>query len=232
MTILKNSSTTAVVNIISWNKAYAIFPLSTFVHRKTYLSKPLDGRIGPLLANCSRRGWKSQQTLWFEEEGLSHPIRPLRRIGDCFTWAISFDTGNVKWSKTPNYVLEHSHFNVGKKFKVGSEHHKINVSFSSACLLQHCYAEAKVIRSFFEFIKPRLDSLTRLELIKIPQDERPSFFGEAMQEPRELHRFFKPPPGWNYVDDEIPRWYKEWEQRWQTWLEKEGGNNPEVDDFF
>ena len=52
--------TTAIVNILSWNKAYAIFPLPTFVYYKSFMLEELNSRQAKKVANYARRGCRSQ----------------------------------------------------------------------------------------------------------------------------------------------------------------------------
>lgn len=48
--------TTVVVNVISWNKAYALSPRLSFIHRETYMLKPLNDYIGRAVAKYGNRG--------------------------------------------------------------------------------------------------------------------------------------------------------------------------------
>ena len=106
--ILKSCSFTAAVNLMSWNKAYSIYPLSTFVQHKGY--KLVGGRykvVGDKLFCFSleiysfRKG-NFQALIQTQEHHNGHPIRQHRMIGDEFTWAIPFDTKNVQWSEIPD----------------------------------------------------------------------------------------------------------------------------------
>lgn len=108
--ILCGFDTTMVVNIITWNKAYSIFPLITFIQYRGYLLQPLHDGSSPFISKYTRRGWKIQEIVWPEDWKVNHSIQPYRRIGDRYTWTISLDTSKVSWSQTPDYVLEHSCF--------------------------------------------------------------------------------------------------------------------------
>lgn len=85
---------TAVMNFISWDKAYAIFPVPTFVHRKTFLLRQDGDKQG--LRKYDKRGWKLQKLSILKDRVPSHTLQPLRRVGDEFTWVIPFAISNVK----------------------------------------------------------------------------------------------------------------------------------------
>ncbi|KAL8850395.1 MAG: hypothetical protein Q9221_004627 [Calogaya cf. arnoldii] len=86
--ILNSFYTTVVVNIISWNKAYSVYPMTTFIQKRGYLLQPLDDYSTSLVIKYTNRGWKIQETMWPEDERLNHPIQQFRRIGDRYTWTI------------------------------------------------------------------------------------------------------------------------------------------------
>ncbi|KAL8851878.1 MAG: hypothetical protein Q9221_003201 [Calogaya cf. arnoldii] len=109
-TILRSFYTTVVVNIISWNKAYSVFPLITLIQYRGYLLKYLDEVRKLFVTKYSQRGWRIQEILWPEDHQSNHPIRQYRMIGDRFSWMIPLNVGKVRWSQTPDYVLEHASF--------------------------------------------------------------------------------------------------------------------------
>ena len=95
---------------MSWNKAYSIFPRSTFVQYKGYNLEAKDSSPRPSPREKTWAGWNLQELMWLDEQPLNHPIRNYRRVGDGFSWTIPFDTKNVQWSKIPDYVLEYQSF--------------------------------------------------------------------------------------------------------------------------
>jgi len=50
LAILRGFYTTLVVNVIFWNKAYALYPQSSFLHHKTYLLRPMTDYFSGMLA--------------------------------------------------------------------------------------------------------------------------------------------------------------------------------------
>lgn len=156
--ILRNFHSTAVVNFFTWNKAYAIFPLPTFVHHKGYLLKPLDNYLSTLLEKYSRRGWRFQEAMWPEDESSNQPIQDTRRIGDEFTWMMPFDTSNVNWSKTPDFVVEYSSFGVNPNpwgEPSESSYYEISATLFAAEVLRHRYLYCTT--SWMKFLGKRVD---------------------------------------------------------------------------
>jgi hypothetical protein len=101
---------TMIVNCVNWDKACSIFPLSTFIHHRDYMLTEMTDCLTGLLAKYSLRGFDSRGYMWREENGSNHPLRNSRLVGDRFTWTIPFNTKNVTWSRTPDYILKHADF--------------------------------------------------------------------------------------------------------------------------
>ncbi|MCJ1267056.1 hypothetical protein MMC22_006941 [Lobaria immixta] len=201
--ILRGFYSTVVVNFFAWNKAYSMFPLHTFVHHKGYMLKPLNNHFSTLLEKYSRRGWKFQNAMWPEEISPNQPIEGTRRIGDEFSWMIPFDVSNVKWSKTPDSVLEYASFDVHLEDRdEGTEkkHYTVTAFHFFSDVLRHEYLYG-VSGHWLDFLGERVDELTRLELYKMAPEARP-VRPAALQGPdapmygcMEGH---KKPDGWTY----------------------------------
>ncbi|RBR22568.1 hypothetical protein FVER53590_00052 [Fusarium verticillioides] len=63
-TILTSSSTTAILNLITWNKAYCIFPRQTLIKHEFYPLRPLDDDFGSELSDLSLHGWTNRDIIW------------------------------------------------------------------------------------------------------------------------------------------------------------------------
>ncbi|PQE03782.1 hypothetical protein CJF30_00006482 [Rutstroemia sp. NJR-2017a BBW] len=92
-----------VVNIISWNFAYSLFPALNYIKRTAHGSK-------------GGRNANSEVTWTWQEAAAQGGIKHLhslqfRRIGDSYTWSIALDTNGVKAGQ-PTSVLQHSFFKV------------------------------------------------------------------------------------------------------------------------
>ncbi|KAL9002532.1 MAG: hypothetical protein Q9180_009968, partial [Flavoplaca navasiana] len=108
--ILEGFYSTTVLNFITWNKAYALCPLTTFVQKRGYLLHDSDEYLASLVDKYTQRGWNIQPTMSPEDQKVNHSVNFHRRVGDRFTWKIPFDVRNVKCSKTPDAVLERVFF--------------------------------------------------------------------------------------------------------------------------
>ncbi|MCJ1251000.1 hypothetical protein MMC30_008231 [Trapelia coarctata] len=212
----------AVVNIITWNKAYALFPLPTFIHRKTYVLQKLNDYRGAQLLKYGQRGWKIQGTLWPEEETPSHPFQARRRIGDKFTWTIPFNTLNIRHSSTPDSVLEYSFFSVNttdNDYDGLSTRYEVLASEFFACTLRHRYTFAGEPNSCFwlQLVGKRVGKLTFIEILKLKREDRVTHFQnypdlDYSRLRDELTSRETLPETWTFYDDEIPKWHKAWEQ--------------------
>ncbi|KAL8815414.1 MAG: hypothetical protein Q9223_005438 [Gallowayella weberi] len=54
--VLKSFYTTVVVNVLTWNAAYSLFPLTTFIQYRGYMLQPMDEHLAPLVNTYTRRG--------------------------------------------------------------------------------------------------------------------------------------------------------------------------------
>ena len=52
--------TTLLVNIISWNKAFAVYPQPSFLDHKGYPLTDMSDYFGTLLLKYRKRGWTFQ----------------------------------------------------------------------------------------------------------------------------------------------------------------------------
>lgn len=116
LAILRTYYTTAVVNFISWNKAYSIFPRATFLYHETLPLKPLSKHFGWLHCKYSKRGWRMRtQPLQYDidpGQSYSYGFRANRRVGDADTRIMRLDTTFVQRPSKPDFVLEYSGFQI------------------------------------------------------------------------------------------------------------------------
>ena len=206
-----------MVNIISWNKAISIFPLPSFIHHKTYLLQAInDSSVGPL-TKYSNRGWRTQPVLWPEEATSSHPIQATRRIGDKFSWTITFDTSNVQKSDVPDTVLDHLCFSLKKTSPQSPgtvAYYSIRASLFTSIVLKYEYiyiAEVDSPLDFFaSFVAPRIQVLSRVELLKLGFEDAHQLEDSLLYT---LQGKFMFPPSWPFYDDQIATWYSIWQQQ-------------------
>ena len=214
--MFENAFTTSLVNIISWNKAYSIFPLPTHLQHKTYLLTGINDDVGAVLSEQSQRGWDVQDVLWQDEELCRHPIQSQRFVGDEFTWSIPFDTDDMELSLTPDSVLQYSQFGLEQNTQLvqhaESYHYRISSTIYGACTLRYKYTHSGFERNFWdEFVRDRMNRLTRLQLYQMKPEDRPP--GAFDRRDFSVHEdAFEKPRNWKYYDDKVPEWYVVWKK--------------------
>ena len=233
--ILRSCCSTVAVNVMSWNKAYSIFPLSTFGQYKgynlvgRYRPAPRDNLSCSSLRGYSLRGQNLQELLRREEDHLNHTIRKYRRVGDGFTWTIPFNTKNVQWSKIPDQVLEYQYFQM-----VAPIVKAYRVNEPIACHIGAIEYINETLRyrylcsiDLFRFLKSHIDYPILMEPLDTEPSTRPVVHASTMgdREGHPLRRFTDPEKAKARMsrDAEFPDWYREWER-----LSGDGHLSPEV----
>lgn len=138
--ILEEFYTTALVNIITWNAAYAIYPRATFLKHETFPLKPMDDYFGKLHAKYSQRGWRTRtpsgwspatrgstardnvirlehqlddlelDNLQFDDRSPTGRAFQSFRIGGKTTWRLALNIHGVKKPPQADEVIEYSSF--------------------------------------------------------------------------------------------------------------------------
>ena len=224
MTILKKSLTTAIVNFISWNKAYSIYPLMTLGKHRAYMQQIHSN--SPVqrakVRKYVQRGWICEQLNPLDVHNPtqpSQPIRATRSINDRFTLTIPLSTEDVATPTTPrNCALELTNFNIipDKLIMYGPEdatltlHHYETAAFAlSACVLRHRHVCSF---GFEQWLGRVLDYKALEQLHELPLSSRPRNFAQLVADPVGLHRNlgFERPDSWRFCDDEVPEFYRLW----------------------
>ena len=210
--ILAGFYSSAVIDMISWNAAYSIFPLYTFQYYKSIFLKDLEfayeeEHIKDCVRKYKARGWAIEPKLRAEDKKkIKNPFRLVRRVGDEFTWKISFNTQQVTWSKTPDTVMEYAHFFPMRGFGPSG----ISTNHFTAHCLKYSYAAGP---TWMEFQGNRCERLTLFELRHLKLADRPDNYEELVDFYNPVRLFLEPiakPDYWTYYDSEIPRWYEAW----------------------
>ncbi|KAK6001453.1 hypothetical protein QM012_002784 [Aureobasidium pullulans] len=82
--------TTALVNVITGNHAYSIFPNATFIKRQTYPTRIPDYFNGVVLTQKYKdRGWQFIQRVPKKKKATKELDLGQRRIGDKHTWKMA-----------------------------------------------------------------------------------------------------------------------------------------------
>ena len=222
LAILTGFYMTAVMNFISWNKAYAMFPRETLLENKTYMLKPLDDYFESLSCKYSRQGWIMEEVMRSEDHSASSGIQTLRRVGDNRTWMVPLSTKGVSQSQQPDSVLEYSVIRMAPQ-RVQRDPN-MSAYLVSGQPFRHISLEYGLVQpsAFFAwplFMADRLHSYARLGLAAMPKADRPSWCGgEDRESPgttshqhfynKDDVALFKRPEHWKTFDHNIPRWYQ------------------------
>lgn len=110
--ILENYSSSALINFITWNRAYSLFPNSTFIHHKGWWLRPrVDTNAACMMNQDTGRGWEVHISgvgfpHHYHNDTQNHPMQLLRRIGDRFTWLLPLDVSDAALRGRPTQALE------------------------------------------------------------------------------------------------------------------------------
>jgi len=220
-TILRCSYATTSVNFITWNKAYSVFPVQTLIHHTFYALRLWNDEFGALLREQVNQGWTNRDIVWPDlTTDARHRIKNgHRRVGDQSSLVISLNTNCVQKASTPDSAIEFAQFEVFAEpdFPVfGSERYgspEIRVEVLTSPALRHDYTFAST--SWSKFVSERLQRWVILEVLKLKVEERPQQFANGIPYDFNisLPSDFHPPGIWDYADNMVPKWYREWEDK-------------------
>ncbi|KAL9583902.1 MAG: hypothetical protein Q9212_002430 [Teloschistes hypoglaucus] len=215
---------TLVMNILTWDKAYALFPNSTFFTRKGVVLKKRDDVLQRFADKYEGRDYRLTEMERYDKRRNTAEIAEIRRPGDRLTWSIPFDTAGIGPPKTPTFVLEHSAFGFERRASPPREccTYAIIASPFESCVLRYQFTRPRHVDSndaatFFAKMQAKLDDLTVQELGRLPVDLRPPSDTLMRQERADLGRFREELfdndiPRLSCHDDQIPQWYADWER--------------------
>ncbi|KAF7887809.1 uncharacterized protein EAF01_010963 [Botrytis porri] len=197
--IIQGFGTSLLMNVISWDFAYSLFPNMNFIKRTAYEVNGGDNRY--LQANANHedpeakyrsRGWEWEKAAAIGDPKNLHSLNlaSCRKIDDSYTWTIGLDTNDVNGGQ-PSYLLQNSYFKVAQ------------LGLSNT--------------QYFVDMNIKLDDLTHTQLLKIFENERPiplrtcgSSGYKIEYNSRTIKRRVQELKGWIFYDDQIPTWYKEY----------------------
>jgi hypothetical protein len=222
--ILNTPYSTTTVNIISWNKAFALFPDVTFLEPRTgYFLKFHNKHDTPYTRKYHTRGWPQVDPYpkWRSKPPLSLKVKEPRYVGDSKTWTILLDTTGVEPSMVPDFVLETSCFELTyfqegpRSYSSTHWYYVLNAHTCESCVLKYKYTSSWSDERdlWWNFIKNKLDDLTRDELNKLMEEEKPAFWTQPVPPDKHLYLYnskIEKPSTWTYYDDLVPEWRYEW----------------------
>lgn len=214
-----------------------MFPVMTIVKHKLYPLRPLDDQLGAQLAELAEQGWTSRDIVWLDLTDIKVKHIGSRRVGDPRTLAMPLYTILDRRGQTPDSVLEHAEFYVcdekrrplqstskskSARRELGhffSEELSIQVQELASLALRYTYTTSQSWPSsnWRVFVEKRLERWIATELYKIPSSRRPlrsPAFGSPFGSPlSSLPSRVELPASWDYADDQMPLWYRQWEEQ-------------------
>lgn len=236
-TILDTSNSTALLNFLSWNAGFSLFPDMTFVHQKMvglgyvpYLEKfpnqktlerhGLERLLSPEIAESKFISFQFYQALG------------VRRLKDSKTWKVDLDCTDIE-EGTPASVFRESFFWIDRVKMVLGEHPdnlltnqamrefkfsllaismQTSPTFKS-CVLRYTYTNSKWDFWSCDSTRSKLTALARSQYLELDKEKRAGYFDLEHELGYDAYaeRIRKNPPnGWTFWDDELPKWYEEW----------------------
>lgn len=205
--ILRCYYTSCIMNFITWNKAYSIFPNITFVRHKTVPLRALDHLEQPYYIKYRERGFDLEPRVSTREKG-EFVIRPgasyaQRRIGDRYTWTIKLDTKDVE-PATPDHLFESNSFSISEPISG----HWVGPGCYSWCLIVADNINATALqqdltRGDWGTWEPFLAKVRDWGLSQL-QQSNPLRYEDIMRDWEfDEFPFYHKPRGWKYLDPEI-----------------------------
>lgn len=164
--ILTSSYTTASMNLITWNKAYSIFPRQTLVNHRFYPLRSLDNGFGSHLNELAQLAWTTRDILWPDIQGPNYcRLEGHRRLGDRYSLVIPLNTESVQAPATTDFAIEYAQFDIPR---VGTQDTQSGPGFSSPT--QFTQRPVAPPQTNFPFGHPQVASLAN-ELLHIQVGE-------------------------------------------------------------
>jgi hypothetical protein len=234
---LVSAGTTACQNFITWNKAYALFPYTTFMRQEAYLIELSERMDLEYAAMTEQEGIRIKSSSWMEINPMAQSQRLTRnrRIGDRHTWMIDLDTADLTPSTTPDAVLEVSTFRVVvsrdltvlfhgpigaydlvfRVIKTPVFRHRYMTLID--CGYDYCEGCGTEFCSGCKMLWKCLDESAYIAFSIMPPDKRPNdfaTFARAEMPGNCLRDTFDIPSTWTYYDDEAIKYLNgAWEKQ-------------------
>ncbi|KAH7302900.1 hypothetical protein B0I35DRAFT_403084 [Stachybotrys elegans] len=229
--ILASSYTTACVNIMTWNKAFSMFPIDTLVKHRFYPLKSFDDGFGSCLRELAYQGWTTRDIIWPDLDIAKRlGVTRLRLVGDKFSPVIPLDTNEISPPTTPNFVITYAQFEIledtqpwpalrqsallgepSRQFlSPKGSFLRLRAEEMVSASIRYAYTTGS--NSWKVYVGERLRRWAWLELFKIGIEGTRWLSLTTFPLVSEISDFDKPET-WDYADDQIPNWYLEWEKQ-------------------
>jgi hypothetical protein len=90
------------VNVITWNRAYCLFPSASLIKKASYVVTWLHDRSAAHLADLTEEGIKTKLTVWNQRKRptTTEAITCPPRVGDKHTFVVELDTEGINTPAT------------------------------------------------------------------------------------------------------------------------------------
>ncbi|EEU43387.1 uncharacterized protein NECHADRAFT_27878, partial [Fusarium vanettenii 77-13-4] len=214
--LINEASTTASLNMISWNKAYSLLPIPTIVRHKFYPLTPFNSALGQTLRRHAKLGWTTRDMLWPDQTKKFMTGNECRRIGG--TRSLVINLRDVPpGDYTPDHVLDRSVFSV--VWESSGDSRRVSASIQPGVeftALRDVYANGRRgqgCKAWEKFLRGKLERWIFVEIAKMSQQQRPpGFYFMAPSNYRvSIPSGYQVPDTWDYADDQIIPWFQEWD---------------------
>lgn len=215
------------MNVLTWNKAYALYPQCTFVLNSGVALRDQDMYFDSHAEKYRGRQYPISVLEEVDKRRSLREMTQIRRPGDSLTWKVPFDTSGITPPAKPDFVFEHCSFGFVDKASSGDDRRDdeeyaplpycITAEDFESCVLKYHYTRPNH-DDFFNGIKWTLDNLTRQELQKLPKERRPRCYDEMLENDWGLQYYRRQLTNrdgsylLNFYDEKIPEWYADWEK--------------------
>ena len=198
--IMDMAWSSAVANFITWNKAYSLFPFSTFIQRHYFMMR---GPFTPYGDHLEDRRFKTKRAT----QARLYPRCGSRIPGDRYTWCIPLDTTGIESSHVPDFVIENSSSQV--------EYDPVSKSYS---LIATPFSEINLRYKFTRspcWVPSAIEEVIVSEMEKTSSEDQSENI-ESIRENlrRSIDQYHKPKrilDSGPYYDEKVPGWYQAWE---------------------
>ncbi|RYP26154.1 hypothetical protein DL767_008150 [Monosporascus sp. MG133] len=207
---------------------------TTLINHQFYPLGSLDNDFGSNLKELANQGWTTRDIIWPDfASGKARKFAGLRRVGGSSTLVIPLDIGSIQAPSTPDFSIEYAQFEVSWNERQLSGHQNIfrQNQFHQGPLqnrysrnlfltirseemvspaVRHGYTTAST--GWHSYVTDRLRRWAWLELYKLGSENPLLQVTDPLSSDVSIPEDFELPQSWDYADDQIPGWYREWEQ--------------------
>ncbi|EPS41618.1 hypothetical protein H072_4487 [Dactylellina haptotyla CBS 200.50] len=213
-------NTTHLLNLVTSHRAYSMFPISSFLHKVSFITRDLNtDSVQHTLARYSHYDYDFQPILWSSSsKPYTREITSPRRFGDKLSWVVEFDNTNIPDPVVPKYVVESTCFRlsvtpdpnifVGRQQNFATSRYRLSCSAFKSCVLKHTYTFG--CSAWRNYIGARVDALSRIELFKLPTKDRANLDMNIKKDFYTFEGQFQKHVRWKYCDHLVREWWDDW----------------------